>query len=310
MSDPPYSLNYDLAWQAKEELIDNCVQTWLSNGELTQSEGGNALRKFLRSQFRALKGDDAEQRPFTVGREEEAGYRSVSLDDRPPSDPRLLEQRRRLNALRDNHGLRNAVNLALDQEIEARQLVNLHSNDLSIPKDLELEFYHKVRFLAKFRLLQGSTPISPAPMPMLNPLREPGLEGQVKLWMVRVTQWDSLYLETFLAPISPKCCLNCFRAILETVAEPYANVGTSNRMIPSEDITSWSYRVSDFPDDNSSDPIELYTRWLPLNTKEQYERMSSLIKEHDRSAVFTRTSEIDEVRRIARETRTQDRTSN
>ncbi|KAI0840626.1 hypothetical protein F5Y06DRAFT_294615 [Hypoxylon sp. FL0890] len=139
--------------------------------------------------------------------------------------------------------------------------------------------------------------------------------------MIRATKWESLYLETFLAQILPEYRLDCFLALLEKVAEPYASVGISNRMITDEDVqgdsakrptteskreechengqpetqlASWYYRLSNSPTSSADGRARLYTGWFPLNTVQQYERMSKSIKEHNISAVFARTCEIDE----------------
>ncbi|KAI1661718.1 hypothetical protein F4813DRAFT_171028 [Daldinia decipiens] len=152
--------------------------------------------------------------------------------------------------------------------------------------------------------------------------------------MLRVTSMSKLHLESFFAPLSPDYCLECFHVLLEEVAEPYASIGISNREIldhdlygtsddsetrsltesendewdrswrlrselSNEQLASWSYRLSDVPGNHVEKSARLYTDWLCVDTKEQYERMSSLIKERNLSAVFIRTWKIDEAKRVA-----------
>ncbi|KAI1417844.1 hypothetical protein F5Y13DRAFT_201363 [Hypoxylon sp. FL1857] len=264
--------------------------------------------------------------------EQEGRHRSFSLNDRPPSDPRLLEQRRRLSALRHNNRLGHAVNFLLDQEIEAERLLVLQSSAIDVPPLSTLKFYDKVRLLAKLRLLKPGFEAAPAFRPLLNTAREPNLEGKVKLSLLQVTKWEMFHLEIFLAPISPEYCLDCFYCLLEEVAEPYASVGISNRVIPddhlhdnntklsatesaqeqeyqdmqprnhlsTEKLANWSYRLLEFPTSSDANGrTKFYTNWLPIDTKAQYERMSSLIKEHSLSAVFIRTRNIEEAECLA-----------
>ncbi|KAI0383070.1 hypothetical protein F5Y04DRAFT_251759 [Hypomontagnella monticulosa] len=67
-----------------------------------------------------------------------------------------------------------------------------------------------------------------------------------------------------------------------------------------EQLDSWSYRLSDLPGSNSDKSSKLYTDWFPLDTEKQYEKMCSLIKERQLSAMFIRTWRIDEAKRVAR----------
>ncbi|OTA93313.1 hypothetical protein M434DRAFT_31085 [Hypoxylon sp. CO27-5] len=60
--------------------------------------------------------------------DQEEGYRSFSLDDRPPSDTQLLEQHGQLPALHENNEPYDAVNFLLNQDIEAGGLLKLYSH--------------------------------------------------------------------------------------------------------------------------------------------------------------------------------------
>ncbi|KAI1807919.1 hypothetical protein F4811DRAFT_375554 [Daldinia bambusicola] len=165
-----------------------------------------------------------------------------------------------------------------------------------------------------------------------TPKREPSGEPQFKLSMLRVTAMETLHLESFFAPLSPDYCLQCFHALLEEVAEPYINAGISNRelldydlygtsdddeetplteaerdrwyksrllerKLSREQLASWSYRLSDIPGNPAQKSARLYTDWLCVDNQEQYEEMSSSIKERKLSAVFIRVAQMNEAKR-------------
>ncbi|KAI1467216.1 uncharacterized protein F4812DRAFT_53567 [Daldinia caldariorum] len=183
-------------------------------------------------------------------------------------------------------------------------------------------------------LLERELKSLPKPQARMTPKREPNVEPQVKLSMLRVTAMETLHLESFLAPLSPDYCLECFHSLLEEVAEPYINAGISNRelldydlygtsddddkspltdverdrwdksrqlegRLSREQLASWSYRLSDIPGNPAQKSAKLYTDWLCVDNQEQYEEMSWSIKGRKLSAVFIRTWKIDEAKQVA-----------
>ncbi|OTA66693.1 hypothetical protein K449DRAFT_420349 [Hypoxylon sp. EC38] len=133
--------------------------------------------------------------------EQEEGYRSFSLDDRPPSDTQLLEQHGQLSALRENNEPYDAVNFLLNRDIEAGRLLKLYSHSVVIRPTSTLKFHEKVCLLAKLRLLERELQITQAAKPMPNPAHESNLEdwfpidtkGQYESYVVwKLHRWWNL----------------------------------------------------------------------------------------------------------------------
>ncbi|KAI5868028.1 hypothetical protein GGS23DRAFT_7928 [Durotheca rogersii] len=156
---------------------------------------------------------------------------------------------------------------------------------------------------------------------MSQPPAEPGKEGMVKMFMLRVTSKLKLKLEDFSAPVDPGCSLQEFRNLLENVAQPYLKAAISSRELveldsdddaddPSpklddseidqfwirdmalsrEQRQSWSYRLSEQP--TADGRTKILTDWLPIDTEERYKKMVSSVKESHVSAVLIRTGKI------------------
>ncbi|KAI8966858.1 Tim17/Tim22/Tim23/Pmp24 family-domain-containing protein [Daldinia sp. FL1419] len=320
----------EAAQRIKNELIDSRIQAWLSNGVYVKS-----LEEVFTLQLQLGKTDTNQ----SIALNEKNGYLLLTLDDTPPKDPEALWQLQRLGDLVKNKELlARAIDKLLDKEIDERALLAFESESiLDVSPPSTLSFHDKVHLIAKHRLLEHELKSPPKPLHKVTPKHELNIEPQVEMCMLRVTAMMSLHLESFLAPLSPEYCVDCFHALLEEVAEPYLSAGISNRKLldynlygtPGDDgtgpltkeeeeewykelrleislsheqLASWSYRLSDPPGDHSKMSAKLYTNWLPVDTQEQYERMSSLIKEHKLSAVFIRTWKIGEARRVAQRT--------
>lgn len=149
----------------------------------------------------------------------------------------------------------------------------------------------------------------------------------MKMSMLRITAFDTLHVETFVAPIVPEYCHDCFRALLEDVAEPYLHAGISNRTcldrdlldipeaktvkpateegqeerymewelerkLSSEVLASWSYLLLDTcaSEGPLADPNTVYLLWLPIDNEEQYKKMLSSVKDKGSSPMFIRVS--------------------
>ncbi|KAI0115084.1 hypothetical protein F4814DRAFT_459935 [Daldinia grandis] len=327
---PTLGIWQEAAQQTKEELVDNCIQTWLSNGV-----GVESFEELATQQFQFSDTDLPSQYP-SIGLEQKEGYRSVTLDDRSSKDQETLEQRRKLrNLLGKDRPLSRAVDHILEQEIDQRELLAFESESIfDIPSASTLSFHDKVHLIAKHRLLKRELKPEPEPQTEVTLKHEPNIDPQVKMSMLRVTAMSTLHLESFFTPLSPEYCLECFHALLEEVAEPYASIGISNRELldhdlystsvdsetrsltesekdewyqswrlrselSNEQLASWSYRLSDAPGNHAQKSARLYTDWLCVDTKEQFEGMSSLIKDRNLSAVLIRTWKIDEAKRVA-----------
>ncbi|OTB20561.1 hypothetical protein K445DRAFT_299605 [Daldinia sp. EC12] len=326
-----YRAGQEAAVKIKEALVDNCIRTWWSNGVDVDS-----LEEAFRLQFQFGETDLPSQDP-SIALEQNKGYRLVTLNDGPSKDPEILEQRKKLgDSLQNNISLSRAVSQVLEREIDQRGLLAFESESIfDVPAASTLNFHDKVHLLAKRTLLERNLKSSPKIQPRIRITHkyEPHIEPQVKMSILRITAMETLHLESFFSPLSPDYCLECFHALLEEVAEPYIHAGISNRELLDHDLygtsddeetplteaerdrwdksrelewklskeqrESWSYRLSDIPGNQAQKSTRLYTDWRCVDTKEQYEQMSSLIKGSKLSAVLIRTWKIGEAKQVA-----------
>ncbi|KAI1378262.1 hypothetical protein F4677DRAFT_389028 [Hypoxylon crocopeplum] len=284
----------------KKELIDNCLSSWASRGKDINGTGASVtglpvtqLWQFDKDQLATSGAAWQLDGPGT-------GWHFIPFNDGIPKHPHIIQLRKRLDYVKQDKVLSERIEDLLNKEIDQLDLIAFYlsesvTDETSASKS-GLELYEKVKLIAKFRLLQYVTASQPPPPP------PPNTEGKVKMFMLRVTPYERLKIEIFLAPISLEYCWDCFRDLLEDVAEPYLSAGISNRdllerdlfgrpegwvvhpltdeeqgrwdeqlrleaSLSREELSSWSYRLCDLPVGNADHPTTFYERHQWSETK-------------------------------------------
>ncbi|RYP58545.1 hypothetical protein DL769_008919 [Monosporascus sp. CRB-8-3] len=273
-----------LAEENSEALIQTCLETWRSRAKPITPE------EYIAQQWQ-LDGEKLG-RPAggLVPDDNPKGYLFVPFDTSPPVDQQLLEKRTALKRAIDEHGFA-ASELLLDREIMEQGYLTFEgpgSTSLA-----QMKTYEKVALIAKYRLLQTSR--YPTSNSHGNPASNGPPPGKRRMWMLRVTGFKTLALESFYLPLTIP--FGEFLQRLEEIAEPYKNTGISDRHTYEAERASWSYQFcKEF--DGVSRVVE--EEWHTVDAPEEFDAMLRAMEGSKLAPVFMRTCKITEGRRISR----------
>ncbi|RYP32262.1 hypothetical protein DL767_005313 [Monosporascus sp. MG133] len=306
-----------LAKEISEALIQTCLETWRSRAiPMTPEE-------YIAQQWQL--GGEKPGRPAgaLVSDDNPQGYLFVPFDDSAPADQQLLGKRAGLNRAIDEHGFA-ASELLLDLEIMGQGYLTVEG--LSNTGLAQMKTYEKVSLITKYQLLETSR--YPTPTSHGNPASNGPLAGKRRMWMLRVTGFETLAIESFY--LSLTIPFGVFLQHLEEAAEPYKNTGISDRhtyeavehwecnraaqrteeeeaewlesLIKEASLTpqeqdSWSYQFcKEF--DGVSRMVE--KEWHTVDAPEEFDAMLRAMEGSKLAPVFMRTCRIIEGRRISR----------
>ncbi|RYP50460.1 hypothetical protein DL768_004052 [Monosporascus sp. mg162] len=305
-----------LAKEISETLIRTCLETWRSRAKPITPE------EYIAQQWQL--GGEKPGRPAgaLVSDDNPRGYLFVPFDDSPPADQQLLGKRAELKRAIDERGFA-ASELLLDLEImEQGYLIFEGLGDTGLA---QMKTYEKVGLIAKYRLLETSR--YPTPTSYGNPASNGPFAGERRMWMLRVTGFETLAIESFY--LSLTIPFDVFLQRLE-VAEPYKNTGISDRhtyeavehwesnraaqrteeeeaewleslikeaSLSPQEQASWSYQFcKEF--DGVSRMVE--EEWRTVDAPDEFDAMLRAMEGSKLAPVFMRTCKITEGRRISR----------
>ncbi|RYP07271.1 hypothetical protein DL764_002586 [Monosporascus ibericus] len=306
-----------LAEEFSEALIQTCLETWRSRAKPITPE------EYIAQQWQL--GSEKPRRPAgaLVSDDNPKGYLFVPFDDSPPADQQLLGKRAELQRAIDEHGFA-ASELLLDLEIMEHGYLTFEG--FGTTGLAQMKTYEKVGLIAKYRLLETSRYATPTSHG--NPASNGPSAGKRRMWMLRVTGFETLAIESFY--LSSTTPFGVFRRRLEEVAEPYKNTGISDRHT-CEAVEHWEgNRAAQRTEEEEAEWLESLMKEASLTPQEQAswsyqfckeldgvsrmveeewhtvdapEEVDAMLREMERSKlapVFMRTCRITEGRRISR----------